>query len=329
MTTTVAAASTRPDGSRALRAARGCHDDEDGNEDDAAADVRLLYDAYEPKETRQVHVSRDVSVRVTCARDGGPGALQSGVWLWPAATTLAEFVVEAMLADGLERNPRDASGGETLSVVRRAGREWGVARRRRRRELLGQEAGADDEVATAPSADPLRPPLAVVELGAGAGLCGLAAARALQVSGRGGSVLITDRDLTTVRMVRESVKACGGFGDGVDVRARRLEFGAPREGEPRLAADLVLGSDLIYASDVAALLVRTLATRFDAARPWSMLLASSFRHPETTRILDEECARHGLERVQLVCEGADARGAGDRVQLVEELRVRRWWRSSA
>jgi predicted nicotinamide N-methyase len=224
-------------------------------DDDAAVEdsVRLLLDENEPKQTLHLNFGPGVDVAIVCARDGNPGALQSGIWLWPAAKALSFYLA----ARGLDERWHDC-----------------------------------------------------LELGAGAALAGVVVARLLALrasahelsspSRRLPSVLLTDRDFVSLRMIKRSLAENAAQLAGVAVKTRRLVFiegNQPKAGQKEpFVVDFVLGTDLIYSDRVAQSLVQTLAHRLSRERPWVFMLCSSFRHEDTTLVVDEECRKLGIKR---------------------------------
>lgn len=103
----------------------------------------------------------------------------------------------------------------------------------------------------------------VLELGAGCGAPGLAAA----VHGRARSVVLTDANPRTVENLarnvdlnRKAVAAARGVAeDSVDVRARAIDWeDASTWPPPRERADVIVGSDLVYSADVVPSLTRVI-----------------------------------------------------------------------
>jgi len=214
-------------------------------------EVRLLFDEYEPKVTKHFDFANGaVAIDVVCAEQTQPGALQSGIFLWPAASALSHYLCDELDLD------------------------WNH----------------------------------VVELGAGCGLSGLVAARLLQQRNRNGSVIFTDRDWTSLRMIRKSVVDSGGFGSAVAIKRKALLWTeqppAPDVKFSKFdeATDLVIGSDLVYSTESGRALLFTVSRMMPTSNTWRFLLSSSFRDPETTRILDAACAECGLQR-KLLREG--------------------------
>jgi len=182
--------------------------------------------------------------------DSGPGALQSGMWLWPASKALCFYLGERGLNE-----------------------EW--------REIL--------------------------ELGAGAGLAGLYCA---QLASRrltaepATNILLTDRDYTSLKIMKKSIELNQHlWAPNIHVKTRRLLFvdGIPTaaQRDAIFPADLIIGTDLIYSDQVGRNLIQTLAFRFAKDRTWVFFLCSSFRHAETTSAVDDECAKHGIQRTVL------------------------------
>lgn len=56
------------------------------------SDVRLLFDQNEPTQVRSFQISPTIQVQVVCALQKEPGALQSGIYLWPAALSLSTYL---------------------------------------------------------------------------------------------------------------------------------------------------------------------------------------------------------------------------------------------
>lgn len=144
----------------------------------------------------------------------------------------------------------------------------------------------------------------VLELGAGCGLSGLCAAAILDQRGNGGSVLFTDRDWTSLKVIKDS--AAENRFAAVKVRRKVLLWTEDEDaGEPfpRLTeCDLALGSDLIYSTETARALFHTLRRIMPAHGRWRFILCNSFRHPDTTEIIDSVCAQLGLERTVLATD---------------------------
>ena len=228
-----------------------------GSEDDDEdlSDMRLLFDDYEPKVTRSFSFDHSVNVEVVCAEQNQPGALQSGVFLWPAASALGKFLVS--------RHPQGTNFKH------------------------------------------------VIELGAGCGLAGLVAARLLQMKlegndGECGSILFTDRDYTSLKMIRQSIKASGGFGCSIKVGCRPLLWKETSDKDDNYKQlvlvedfDLAIGSDLVYSTESANALIGTLNAVMPRSNEWKFILSSSFRDPETTAIIDRKCKELDLIRTVL------------------------------
>jgi len=66
--------------------------------DKALGDVRVMLDMAEPKHHVRVTIA-GLAVDVVCAKEGGPGALQSGMWIWPAAKALCEYLAATKLIE--------------------------------------------------------------------------------------------------------------------------------------------------------------------------------------------------------------------------------------
>ena len=270
-------------------------EEEEENEEDGMLDAaRLMFDSYEPKAEREHEFDlcprarrlvreqgdRDrhrgrLVVRCVSAADGLPGALQSGIFLWPAASALARFLLGSWKL-GVDKSP-------LLAAIER-----------------------DD-------------PVTVMELGAGAGLTGLAAAKLLSMSRCVDRIcVLTDRDASSCRMMRKSVRRNESLKEFVSCRpltwgsaedAARLvtEFGMGASGTNAAStaaaasrALIVIGSDLIYSSDVARSLLVTVHALLEATASASEFwLCSSFRHPETTDIVQEQCDSLGLSRATI------------------------------
>ncbi|KAH9259249.1 hypothetical protein BASA81_002292 [Batrachochytrium salamandrivorans] len=147
----------------------------------------------------------------------------------------------------------------------------------------------------------------VVELGAGCGLSGLCAAAILDKrppSPGGSSVLFTDRDWTSLKVIKDS--AVENKFAAVKIRRKVLmwtEDGGDAQLFPRLAeCDLAIGSDLIYSTETARALFCTLHRIMPPHGRWRFILCNSFRHPETTEIIDAICAKLGLARRVLAAD---------------------------
>jgi predicted nicotinamide N-methyase len=213
----------------------------ENNDETTTDEIRLLFDEYEPKEIKHI-IIENISVKVVCAKDQHPGALQSGMWLWPGAATLCYYILENC-------HPHQTS-------------QWKSK---------------------------------IVELGAGAGLVSLFTAKLYQeqlVSDTSKTIefLITDRDFTSLKICRQSIKE-NHFHKNISIKTKRLEFNDFLIGDgnniTRIQADLIIGSDLIYSSEVVKSLLATLKYGFDV--PCMFILASSFRDPVTTSIIEQEC----------------------------------------
>jgi hypothetical protein len=69
-------------------------------------DVRVMLDENEPKGVRRIEFATPhttLSVDVLCAKEGNPGALQSGMWLWPAAQALGSYLCDKSAELGLDQ----------------------------------------------------------------------------------------------------------------------------------------------------------------------------------------------------------------------------------
>jgi len=193
--------------------------------------LRCLFDAYEPK--RQVNTSftvkktkRKVDLKILCAEDDHPGALQSGVFLWPAANALGGYIA----------------------------------------------AGDFDDII--PSTETR---ISILELGAGAGLVGLTAAKVIDNS----KVILTDRDQVSLDLINENINLNGLERD---CSTAQLIWGDSKD-SLRMCSnlsekiDLIIGSDLIYSVDVVSDLMTTVKILMAQNKASAFILCSSFRHP--------------------------------------------------
>lgn len=212
-------------------------------EEDVSEEIRLLFDQNEPKVIKEFEFPNNISVKVVCAQQSQPGALQSGIYLWPAATALGKFLCEDFTIN-----------------------EW----------------------------------CNVVELGAGCGLSGLVAARLIELIRKHGQVTFTDRDWTSLRMIKDSIQACDRFGGMVEIKRKKLLWTEQKvEGETEFDAnvDLIIGSDLVYSTESAEALFSTVSRKtLSNIMRWRFVLSSSFRDPETTQIIEGLCAKLNMKR---------------------------------
>ena len=87
-------------------------------DDDCLAEVGFLFEGSSPsKEVRFVRDKIQVTVQ---AIDDEPGALQSGHYLWPAATLLAEYLVEHPLYPNEITSPTASSTPEKTKTKKQA-----------------------------------------------------------------------------------------------------------------------------------------------------------------------------------------------------------------
>lgn len=259
--------------------------------------------------------------------DDIPGALQSGHYLWPAASGLAQYLVNAILG-----NHNIAAGVKESRL-----------------ELLLPLLDGKD-------------PLAVIELGAGCGLVGLAVLQALTVLGRRAGagttttgqrmircVAFTDHDPGTLARARDNyhatldrlkgLESSGCTSDEnnvVDITSSVVtaahhslvediqsvpalfellswdsateianlirhteipEFSSTDGEQCNGGYDLILGSDLIYCADVVRPLLRTAAALMDGRPHAVFVLAQSFEYDvDTEEEIDRVCRWLGLKR---------------------------------
>lgn len=147
----------------------------------------------------------------------------------------------------------------------------------------------------------------VVELGAGCGLTGLAAAQ-LQPKG---TVVFTDHDPGVLKVIEHNARqqeraqaACLTHGlrwgpDGAqelqELRAALAAAGAP-------APALIVGSDVIYAREVVPLLFWTVDRLLERSPTALFLMCSSFAYDDETEAeIDAQCARFQLARLIIDC----------------------------
>ena len=215
---------------------------QESEEQDTFDDVRLLFDQNEPKVLKTFDFSDTISIQVLSAEDKEPGALQSGIFLWPASYALCEF-----LCGEFDEN-------------------W----------------------------------CSVVEFGAGCGLVGLTAAKLLQNRKIKGKVIFTDRDWVSLKIIKSSVKANKFLKDIITIEQKILKWtlGKPEAQEEIVfqSADLALGSDLMYSTESALALISTVFRVMPKNRTWRFILSSSFRHIETTNLVEKECEKIGMKR---------------------------------
>ena len=145
-------------------------------------------------------------------------------------------------------------------------------------------------------------PRTVIELGAGAGLAGLAAAKLTPAS----HFVFTDRDYVSLELVESNVEL-----NGVErARTRILEWGDANDAIAMLDESkipdgdsvMILGSDLIYSVKAAEALLTSISAmlkhqkRRGERHASHFLLCSSFRHPDTTAFVCDMCKALSLER---------------------------------
>lgn len=68
--------------------------------------VRIMFDVAEPKTIKKIKFAIDdnqqeIEVSVCCATAMNPGALQSGIFLWPGATYLSQYLCELYSKSGV------------------------------------------------------------------------------------------------------------------------------------------------------------------------------------------------------------------------------------
>ena len=215
-------------------------------------DMRLLFDFNEPTQIRDFSFP-GVTMQAVCAEQQQPGALQSGIYLWPAAEALCVYLCEHW-------------SSETENVV---------------------------------------------EFGAGCGIVGLACYHLLK--NKQGVVAFTDRDWACLKLVEKSIKLLPfqdeeEEDDGKESSKTKAtcfpitwttkeDESVPEE--MKMAVwDLAVGSDLVYSTESAKALF-CMVSKFmpsSSEKPWKFLLASSFRDPETTQIIEDQCTLSKLKR---------------------------------
>jgi len=243
---------------------------DEGSVDDCYAYIGFMFEGSEPTRLEQFEwVGADgktVKVSVKAA-DNNPGALQSGHYLWAAAPALAEHLISS----------------------------------------------------------PHMYPEIVVELGAG---CALPTLTALQIYSKSlQALIVTDHDpgclqkatenyeLNTKTLMKDDfvdqtrsihfLQELLAWGDRDSVQALILKMqstiNTPENDKP-LGVDLVLGSDLIYCSEVVKpLLVTVSLLLFNKKATGECILSQSFAYDiETELEIDAVCAEIGLERVVVV-----------------------------
>lgn len=290
--------------------------------DDFASGIGFMFDAEADKIWRP-YTFENVKFELK-AMDDNPGAYQSGHYMWPAATTLANIIF--------------------------SNEKWGLVL-----DAAGGSVG----------------PLTVVELGAGVGLGGLAAAQRPEVE----RVVMTDYDPGTLDLIRENVdhnQSVEGVTGADKCSVAFLEWGPGQENgdgeknrdsggnidkcdkEDRLSSslspssssltsssssssssgkvkevdvpvsELMIGSDLIYAPEVVRPLLATVARLLvpTPARGVFLLVSSFDIGEESNAIFAAACQELGLavdevtpldyasevHRVQLVYRLEQARG---------------------
>lgn len=254
--------------------------------------VRCLFDAYEPKQKHRLTfpvystgASSSLSIDILSATDSDPAALQSGVYLWPASHALSEYLC--------------SESGAALSV----------------------------------------PEARILELGAGAGLAGIVAVKRFRpLHAR---VVLTDRDHVSVDLLEQNLVlngilkeegAAAAVSWGDSAAAKEQLRGVLQEYGP---FDMVIGSDLIYSSEVCAELfwtVKEVLIYGSGGRNYScngstegerkgacFVLCSSFRHEETTRIVEAACERLKMRR-ECVQDGIGSGGS-----MIEIFRLEQKW----
>jgi hypothetical protein len=255
--------------SRAPHQLNSKDDDDSSNDSDGCDAIGFMFDAETARS--KVHFSfpvRDVEggscsesatldIPLLCI-DDNPGAVQSGHYVWPAASALARHLADMWASDEYA----------TTSTVKKAG---------------GSPGGG---------------PIAVVELGAGCGLAGLAALRLGCTT-----VVFTDHDAGTLDLIRDNVELQGLDLSHTHVFTCPLAWGAAHRGDwPSQVTsqtdagggfDLVLASDVIYDSGVVEPLLWTV--RHLLAPLGKALLCGSFRlEGGTDEQMDSICASLGM-----------------------------------
>lgn len=155
----------------------------------------------------------------------------------------------------------------------------------------------------------------VVELGCGAGLCGVVAAR------RGASrVLLTDGSEAVLARAARNIERNGGGGAGDVLSTKQLQWGSVLDDSLVGAFDVVIGSDVLYQSSAWRPFAQT-AIELLAPRGGTLILAEA-GHAEGGGMQ----AREALGSFQVVAEPLGLRfdepSGGDAGGLVVEARLR-------
>lgn len=136
--------------------------------------------------------------------------------------------------------------------------------------------------------------LGAVELGAGTGLVGLAAASLPGIN----HVLLTDGDQAVVRNLTSNIK----LNNQQNVSAARLLWGhdpIPTMATTTTTIDLVLAADVTYDSRIIPVLVSCLSQFTLLKQPPRVLVAATVRSQKTLDVFTKECTKKGIQQVEL------------------------------
>jgi hypothetical protein len=264
------------------------HDDSSSNCSSCYADMGFMFEGMEPTQTQTLEFSPTtgggesvVEIELN-AIDNDPGAVQSGHYLWPGASSMVQFLVDTMYSSDISTSANVDSFSKS-------------------REILSSLSVGS-----------------ILELGAGCGLVGLAS---LQLWGsshnnQGSSlkhVVFTDHDPGTLKRASDNYEATQKKrqrknmtdealqSDELNVAFESLSWGDEADAA-RLKSqlmddggfDLILGSDLIYCADVVRPLFITAKLLLHRDRPKktsSFILSQSFIYDsDVEQEIDAICA---------------------------------------
>ncbi|TTJ38836.1 Protein-lysine N-methyltransferase EEF2KMT [Bagarius yarrelli] len=164
---------------------------------------------------------------------------------------------------------------------------------------------------------------AVLELGSGSGLTGVAVCYACKPK----TYVFTDCHQSVLHRLRQNIQNNGlnqgGGGTGVSVRVEELDWENARDEElQRIGAETVIAADVVYDPEIVGCLVRLLAKLVkNPKKVPEVYISSTIRNPGTYTCFKRELEKAGLKAVAAVTHPVTQVFPYDRVSSIEIIRV--------